>query len=377
MIYADYNATTPCLPEVVEAMRAALAEPGNPSSRHHAPGRRAAAALDQARGSVAALIGAEPEQIVFTSGATEACNLAILGVAERLLAQRRRFVFSATEHPAVLEPHRRLRAAKAEVVKVGVDHQGRLDLGALEFAIDESTALVSVMLVNNETGVIHDVADASDAAHAVGALLLCDATQAAGRLPIDVTTLKADFVALSAHKLYGPQGVGALWIRRGLSLEPQILGGGQERGIRSGTHNLPGIVGFGVAAELARRDLAARRAHLGTLTSRLEAALKSALPGLVIQGAATLRAAGTSFVTLPGLPRGWLAQLAEVAASSGSSCASGTGEPSHVLQEMGMSDADAANSVRISLGVPTTAADVDAIAAALIAGAKRLRERSA
>jgi cysteine desulfurase len=372
MIYADYNATAPCLPEVVEAVRATLAAQANPSSRHHAPGRAAAAALDLARSRVAALLGAEPDQVLFTSGATEACNLAILGVAERLLASRPRFTLGATEHPAVIEPHQRLRAAGAEVIELPVDRDGRLRPDALA-PIDQRTALVSLMLVNNETGVIQDVAAAARVAHERGSLLLCDATQALGKLPVAVAALGADLVACSAHKLYGPQGAGALWVRRGLSLEPRVYGGGQERGMRSGTHNLPGLVGFGVAAEHAVRELEARAARLAALTRRLELALRAGLPGVVIQGAGAPRAPGTTFLTVPGLPRGLLAQLTAVAASGGSSCASGTGKASHVLRAMGVPEADAGNSVRISLGQPTTEDEVDAIAADLIAGARRLR----
>lgn len=372
VIYADYNSTTPCLPEAAEAAQRWMLAPANPSSRHHAPGRAAAEALESARAEVAALIGAAPEQVVFTSGATEACNLAILGVAERVLATRPRFVVGATEHPAVLEPHRRLRAAGAEMIAVAVDRDGTIDDGALAAAIDERTALVSVMRVNNETGVMHDLAAAASAAHAHGALLLCDATQACGRIPVDVATLGADLVALSAHKFYGPQGVGALWIRRGLSLEPRQLGGGQERGLRSGTHALPAIAGFGVAARVARERLTARGAHLSALSARLEAALRVALPDVVVQGAGAMRAPGTSFVTVPGLRRGWLAALRDIAASGGSSCASGTGQPSHVLRAMGVADGDAANSIRIALGEPSTPTEIDAIAAALVEAASRL-----
>ncbi|MBA2482622.1 MAG: cysteine desulfurase [Planctomycetes bacterium] len=373
MIYADYNATTPCLPEVVAVVSAWLARPGNPSARNHLPGREALGALDAARAEVAALIGARPEEIIFTSGATEACNLAILGVAERLLTSKPGFVALASEHHAVLAPHQRLGAAAAEVRLVPIDSQGLAVLEALDAAVDTRTALVSSMLVNNETGVIQDVPTIARLAHARGALVLCDATQATARMRVDVAALGADFVALSAHKAYGPPGVGALWVRRGLAIEPQIHGGGQERGLRSGTHNLPGIIGFGVAARIARSAMDARIAHLTVLTARLEAGIRAQIPDVVVQGDRAPRAPGTSMFTIPGLPRGWLAQLSDVAASGGSSCASASGLPSHVLAAMGVAASDAGNSVRISLGAPSTAADVDAIIAALTAGAQRLR----
>ncbi len=372
MIYADYNATTPCLAAVVDAVAEALREPANPSATLHAAGRAAAERLEHARNQVGGLLGLAPERVVFTSGATEACNLAIRGVAERLLRARPRFVLGATEHPAVTEPHRRLAEAGAEIVTVGVDGDGRLDLAALERAIDDRTALVSVMAANNETGVISPVPRAAELAHARGALLLCDATQAVGRLGGARPWSAADFVACSAHKLYGPPGVGALWMRPGLAIEPQLSGGGQERGMRSGTHNLPGIIGFGIAAEAALNEQDARAAHLEGLSARLETAARAALRSLVIQGGRAERIGGTSFLTCPGLARGWIAQLAGVAVSGGSSCSSGTGKASAVLLAMGASAADAANSVRVSFGVPSSAEQADGVAAALIAGARGL-----
>jgi cysteine desulfurase len=374
VIYADYNATTPCLPEVIAAVAAQLARPGNPSARQHAPGRQAGQALEEARERVARLMQAEAAEVIFTSGATEACNLAVLGVAERLLRVRPRFVTVATEHPAVLEPHRRLRAAGAEVVILPVDDAGRLAMSALTQAVDASTALVSVMAVNNETGVIHDVGEVCRIAHAAGALVLCDATQGIGRS--ENTAMdglrEADFLACSAHKLYGPQGAGALRLRRGLSIEAQIWGGGQERALRAGTHNLPGLVGFGVAAAQALTEAASRQRHLARLSDQLEALVVASLPGVRVLGAAAPRAPGTSFFCLPGLTKGWLPQLATVAASGGSSCLSASGAPSHVALAMGVSEADAGNSIRISLGLPTTSAEVEAIARALVQGAQRL-----
>lgn len=371
MIYADHNATTPPLPEVVQAMRAALEESwGNPGSRQHAAGRRALALLDGARHAVAGLLGARDEEIVFTSGATEALNLAILGLGERLLATRPRLVSCASEHPAVLEALARLREAGAEVLLLPVDGEGRLDPQRLADAIDDRTGLVCLMAANHETGVIHDVAQAAHLAHARGALLLCDATQAVGRMPLDVAGLGADAVACSAHKLYGPQGSGALWLRRGLGLSAQLHGGSQERGLRPGTPNLPGIAGFAAACAAARRDLAPRIAHLSALGARLEDRVRALLPGVVVQGGGAPRAPGTSMFTLPGLCAGWLATLSGVAASGGAACTAG--QVSRTLLAMGCAPADAGNSIRISLGLGSSLDDAEAVAGELARGAAAL-----
>ncbi len=384
MIYADHAASTPCLPEVVAAVSQCLREDwANPGSRQHAPGRRAQGLVDAARAEVAALIGARPDEVVFTSGATESCNLALFGVGERLLPERPRFVTIASEHAAVLAPLERLAAAGAEVIRIGVDREGRLDRTAFAAACAAScagqagrTALVAVMLVNNETGVVQDLAAAAATAHAAGALLLCDATQGLGRMPVDVTALGCDLLALSGHKFGAPSGIGALWLRRGLGLSAQIHGGGQERGLRSGTPNLPGIVGLGVAARLAHERLAGKVERLTALTARLEGAVRDALPGALVAGAGAVRAPGISFFVHPGLAVGWLGQLATVAASAGASCALARREPSHVLTAMGFPEDQAGNAIRISLGSTTTEAEVDAIAAALAAGALALGGRS-
>lgn len=375
MIYADHNATTPCLPEAAAAVqRALLTDFANPAARHHAPGRAALGLVDEARAAVAALLHVRSDEIVFTAGATEACNLAIFGVAARLLASRPRFVTTAVEHPAVLAPLDRLTALGADVQRIPVRADGSIDLAAARNLIDERTALVCAMLVNNETGVIHDVAALAELAHASGALLLCDATQAPARIAVDLPALGCDLAAISAHKLYGPKGIGALWLRRGLALEPHLLGGGQERGLRPGTLNTPGIAGFGVAARIANERLPARIVHLTALSTQLENSLRNDLPGLVIHGA--MRAPGVAMLTLPGLRHGWLAQLAEVAASAGSACSSGTGEASHVLTALGVARDDARNSIRISLGEGTTTAEVGRIAESLTRGARRLQGAS-
>jgi cysteine desulfurase len=371
VIYADYNATTPCLAEAAAAVAEALTGTyANPAARQHGPGRAAQALVDQARQEVADLLHVRPEELIFTSGATEACNLAILGVAGRLLPSRPQFAALAVEHPAVLAPLAGLTAHGAEIAHLPIQADGSVDLASARTVIGPRTALVCAMLVNNENGVIHEVRALADLAHAHGALLLCDATQAPGRIACDLPALGADLAAVSAHKLYGPKGVGALWLRRGLSLDPVLTGGGQERGLRPGTLNVPGIAGFGVAARIARERLAARQKHLQALTAHLESRLHAALPGLQIHGGQ--RAPGVSLLTLPGLRHGWLAQLADIAASAGSACSSGTGEPSHVLTALGVNRDDARNSLRISLGEPTTLAEAEAIAVAVIRGALRL-----
>ncbi|GDY13723.1 cysteine desulfurase IscS [Planctomycetota bacterium] len=373
-IDADHNATTPCLPEVVEAVvRCLRDDTANPGNRSHPAGRRAQAIVDAGRAEVAALIGADPAEIIFTSGATEACNLAILGVAERAITQRPGFVAPATEHSAVLEPIRRLSDHGAAVRVLPVDAAGQVTAERFAAALDDRTALAAAMLVNNETGLIHPIADFAALCKQHGALLLCDATQAPGRLAIDVGRLGCDLLTLSAHKLYGPKGIGALWLRRGLALSPQIVGGGQERGMRSGTPNVPGITGFAVAARLAREQLASRQARLAQLTHRLEARLLAALPGLRIHAADAERAPGTTMISLPGLPRGWLTGLQRTRASGGSACQQSTGRPSHVLLALGLSEADAGNSLRLGLGIQQSEADVEAIAADVTRAALALR----
>lgn len=362
MIYADYNSTTPCPPEVAEAVRAALVDTfGNPSTRHTTYGRNARAIVDRARSLLASTVGAEEDELIFTSGATEACNLAIYGVATRLLRERPRFLAAATEHEAVLEPLRHIASVGGELVELEVDSEGRVK----PFEVDEETALVCLMLANNETGVLQDVPAIAERVHAAGALLLCDTTQVLGKTPLNLKELGADFAVFSAHKAYGPKGVGALWKRRGLGISPQIRGGGQEAEMRSGTENVPALAGWATALELGLHDLTAK-------TERLESQLREALPALQINGAGADRLGGTSSLTLPGLPKGWLAQLRDVAASAGSSCASSDGKPSHVLAAMGVPEKDAANSIRVSLGRPTTNEDVDHIATRLIDGARKL-----
>jgi cysteine desulfurase len=363
-VYCDHAATTPVHPDVVAAMSAAPW--GNPSSLH-AEGREARAALETARREVAALIGAQPQEIIFTSGGTEADNLAILGAGGR-----GHVICSAVEHHAVLDACR----AHGRFTLVPVDRRGRVDPEDVRRALRPETTLVSVMLANNEVGTIQPVAEIAAVCRAAGVLLHTDAVQALGKIPVDVRALGADLLTLSAHKIYGPKGVGALYVRRGVEMDPRGHGGSQERRWRPGTENLPGIVGFGRAAALARRELAERAAHLRSLAGRLAAQVDFGTP----TGDPVDRLPGLASYVFPGLDgQALLAalDLAGVAAASGSACTSGAPEPSHVLTAMGFAAEDALTAVRLSFGRSTTAADVDYVADTLRATVVRLRGKRA
>ncbi|MEI6226292.1 MAG: cysteine desulfurase family protein, partial [Deltaproteobacteria bacterium] len=282
MTYLDHNAITPVRPEARTAVLAALEVSGNPSSVH-AEGRAARALLDDARARVAAAFGVHPRDLVFTSGATESATLAIRGALGAAPEGRRGLVVTAVEHPCVLDLARELARHGTPLAVVPVDRRGVVDLGALERAVGPGTALVCCMLANNETGVLQPVAAAADLAHAAGALLLCDAVQAAGKIPVDLPSLRADLAAFTAQKFGGPRGAGALWIAPGVRLEP-VAGGHQERGRRAGTENLPGIAGMGAALEAAVSSLPADGVRIARLRDRLEAGLLAALPGTRVNG---------------------------------------------------------------------------------------------
>jgi cysteine desulfurase len=346
--YLDHNATTPLRPAVATAMAEALAAVGNPSSVHGF-GRAARARMETAREQVAALIGARPAQVVFTSGGTEANNLAMTGPG------RQRVLVSAVEHDSVL------KAAAPETIPV--DRRGVVDLTALErrLAARAEPALVAVMLANNETGVIQPVADAARIAHEHGALFHCDAVQAAGKIAVDFKALGVDLMTVSAHKLGGPAGVGALVVADHVQLAAQQRGGGQERGRRAGTENLAGIVGFGVAAEIAAGQLGAM-ATLAELRDDLEQRATAAVPGAILFGREAPRLSNTTCLSLPGLSsevQVMALDLAGVAVSAGSACSSGKMQPSHVLRAMGADAATAGSAIRISLGWQSTPEDVD------------------
>ena len=352
-VYMDHNATTAVRPEARDAVALALALTGNPSSVHGS-GRTARRLVEDARDAVAALVGAEPAWVVFTSGGTEANNLAL-----RVLPKRAPILCSAVEHASVL-------SVMDGIVEIPVDGDGVVDLGALEalLAGEDTPALVSVMLANNETGVLQPVADVAALAHEHGALIHCDAVQAAGKMAIDFRTLGCDLMSLSAHKIGGPSGIGALVVTSGvegdLALIPMLRGGGQERGRRAGTENVPGIAGFGAAARAAREGLT-DFARLGRWRERIENRLRQRADSRVY-GFGAPRLANTSCLTMPGVEAETQViqlDLAGVAVSAGAACSSGKVEPSRVLAAMGVDANEAATAIRVSLGWNTTEDDAD------------------
>ncbi len=378
VIYLDNAATTAVDPRVVAAMNECLGEDGdyaNPSSASHALGRSAGGRIERARADVAALVNAVPEQIVFTSGATEANNLALLGVARFNANRARHIVTSRTEHPAVLDACRQLEREGCAVTYLSPDAGGRVDPAQVAAALRPDTLLVSVMHVNNEIGVINDVGAIGRLCRERGVLLHVDAAQGAGKAPLDVQADAIDLLSFTAHKLHGPKGVGALCMRREprLGLLPLQFGGGQERGLRSGTLPTHQIVGMGVACRIARAEMAADMARIAGLRAQLWQAL-SELPGILLNGDPARRVAGILNVTVDGIEgETLLFALADLALSSGSACSSLSAQPSYVLRALGRSDRLAQSSLRLSLGRFTTAADVDHAAARIRREVLRLR----
>ena len=373
-VYLDNQSTTPCDPRVVSAMLPWFTERfGNPHSSEHVLGREAEAAVETARAEVAALIGGEAREMILVSGATEANNLAIKGAARFAARQgnpRRRVVTAATEHPCVLESVRDLAAEGFEPVILPVEPDGRLDPARLREALTVPTLLVSVMAANNETGVLQDLGALAAAAHEAGALFHTDAAQAVGKVALDVQALDLDLLSLSGHKLYGPKGVGALWVRRRprVRLAPLFSGGGQERGLRSGTLPTPLVVGLGTACQLARAEMAEEAGRVGALRDRLLAGLRRGVPGLRVNGTMAHRLAGNLNLAFPGAAaQALMAAVPDLCVSTGSACSSAEVETSHVLRAMGVPEADARCSLRLGLGRFTSAADVDFAAAALAA----------
>jgi cysteine desulfurase len=371
-IYLDYNATTPVRREVVEEMIACLAGgPGNPSSLHRF-GREARSLRENARDRVAAAARCGAHSVVFTSGGTEANNLALRGVASR---GGRHIVSVATEHEAVLETLEDLEQDGVRVTVLPVEESGVLDCDRLAASIDPDTALVSVMTANNETGVLQPIARVGEICRAKGILFHSDAVQCFGKSPFSFTDLPIDLASISSHKIGGPKGVGALLIRDGVDLRPQLTGGGQERALRPGTENLPGIVGFGKAAESAVADLEASAARLGALRDRLEAGIRTVFPAHRINGGEGSRLPNTSNVTFGGIDGEALLvalDLEGIAISTGAACNAGAAEPSHVLRAMGRSRGEAAGSIRFSLGSGTTDSDIEEVIRILPAVAARL-----
>lgn len=352
-IYLDYNATAPIKPEVVDAVAETMKLAGNPSSVHGF-GRDVRKRIEDAREQIAALVDCAPPELVFTAGGTEANNTALRG------AGRREFIVSAIEHPAIL---RTVEACAEALVVLPVGGDGVLDMAALDEALAAhgADALVSVMLANNETGVIQPVAEIAARARGGGALVHCDAVQAPGRIPVSFAGLGVDMMSIAAHKFAGPKGIGALVVRSGLDIAPLITGGGQERGLRGGTENAAGIAGFGTAAELAQGDLA-RAGAIAAMRDGMEARLRETEPEVVIFSAGAPRLPNTSYLTMPGVQSETQVMgldLAGIAVSAGSACSSGKVEPSHVLRALGASDDVGGCAIRVSMGWATTEDEIE------------------
>jgi len=366
-IYLDYNATTPIAPEVFEAMVPFLREHfGNPSSSHPY-GRRAADAVQQARNELAALLGAQSEEIVFTGCATEANNLALRGVAHALRHKGHHLIISAVEHPSVQAPAERLRAEGWEVTVLPVDHFGCVAPQHLAAALRADTVLVSVMHANNEVGTLQPIAELARLAHAAGVLFHTDAAQSIGKVAVDVHDLGIDLLTLAGHKFYAPKGVGALYVRRGTPLDPLLVGAGQEHGLRPGTENVPYIVALGAAARLARARLPQMTEQLRRLRDALHTQLATAIPGLLLNGHPDARLPNTLNISFPGVSgRDLLAAVPQIAASVGSACHEEGDAVSGVLAAMGADAVRARGAVRLSLGRASTEGEITAAAHALI-----------
>jgi len=380
-IYLDHNATTPMDPRVLEAMIPYFTENfGNAASRNHSFGWHAEEAVDYAREQVAQLIGADPKEIIFTSGATEGDNLAIKGVYEMYASKGNHIITCTTEHKAVLDTCKHLEKLGAEVTYLEVQPDGLIDLKALEAAMKPTTILVAIMYANNEIGVVQPVKEISAIAKKHGALFFTDAVQAVGKIPVDVNADGIDIMAFTAHKMYGPKGVGALYVRRKnprVKVTAQMDGGGHERGMRSGTLNVPGIVGFGKAAEIARTDMAADTERISKLRDKLENALKQ-IDESYVNGNPAHRLPHVSnisfkYVEGEGLMMGF---NKDIALSSGSACTSASLEPSYVLKALGLGDDLAHSSLRFGLGRYTTEEQIDFTIKAVSETVLKLREMS-
>ncbi len=378
-IYLDYHATTPVDERVLEVMLPWFSERfGNPHSRDHRHGWEAEEAVEAARAQVAALIGAQAREIIFTSGATESNNLAIKGCVRALRADRPHVVTCVTEHKCVLESCRRLEREGVEATYLPVRGDGSIDLGALEQAVTERTALVSIMAVNNEIGVIHPMAEIGRICRAKGARLHTDAAQAAGKIPLDVKAMNIDLLSISGHKVYGPKGIGVLYVRRRprVPLEPLLDGGGQQRGLRVGTVPTPLAVGLGEACAVAGQEMAAETVRLSGLRDRFLVRLRDAVPDTHVHGGMEHRVAGNLNVSFPDVDgQDLMMRLGSISVSTGSACTSATVEPSHVLQALGVEPRLLHNSIRISLGRYTTEAEID-IASDELANAVRSQRAS-
>jgi len=379
-VYLDHHATTPCDPRVVEAMLPYLAEEfGNAASRTHAFGWRAERALESAREQVAGAIGADPREIVFTSGATESDNLAILGAVRAAGVRGAHVVSCRTEHNAVLDPCRALEKEGARVTLVGVNRDGHVDPAELAEALEPETVLISLMHANNEVGVVHDLAPLARLARERGILFHSDAAQSLGRIPVDVGALGVDLLSLTAHKVYGPKGIGALYVRREprVRLEPLVYGGGHERGMRSGTVPVALAVALGRALEIAMQERDAEAARQRELRDHMWRRLGAEIEDVTLNGDAERRLPGNLNVSFGGVEgEALILALDGIALSTGSACTSARPEPSHVLRALGVPKARALGSLRIGIGRGNTRAEIDLAADAIVAQAERLRALS-
>jgi cysteine desulfurase len=380
-IYMDNHATSPLDPRVLEAMLPYFTGKfGNAASRNHSFGWEAEAAVEIAREQIAKLIGASAKEIIFTSGATESDNLAIKGIAEMYRERGNHIITQVTEHKAVLDTCKRLEKYGYRVTYLPVKADGLVDLEDLKRAIDDKTILVSIMSANNEIGVLQPVAEIGKLCHEKGIIFHTDGVQSLGKVPLDVNSMNIDVMSLSAHKVYGPKGVGALYVRRRnprVQIAAQIDGGGHERGMRSGTLNVPGIVGFGKACEIAREEMATEAARLTGLRDKLRKKLESVLDYVEVNGSWEHRLPGNlnmSFIYVEG--ESLLMGINDVAVSSGSACTSATLEPSYVLKALGLGDDVAHSSIRFGLGRFNTEAEVDYVADKVISVVQRLRDLS-
>jgi cysteine desulfurase len=376
-VYFDYNATTPLAPSVTEAVVQATRDVfGNASSIHHF-GQQAKATMDDARSAVAALINADPSEIVFTSGGTESDNFAIRGAAEALeVTGRQHLIASAIEHEAVLNTLKALARRGWKTTLLPVDQSGIMSPDRLRDAITSDTAVVSVMHANNEIGTIQPIAALAAIAHEHGALMHTDAVQSVGKIPVDVRALGVDLLSLSAHKFNGPKGAGVLWIKRGTRMLPMATGGKHERNRRAGTENVPAIAGLGVAARLAAAKLGAEAVRVAALRDRLEAGILGSVPGTAVNGALGARVPNTTNISFERVEAESLLialDLEGIAVSTGSACSSGTLEPSHVLKAMGLPSHRTQNSLRFSLGMFSTGEEVDRVVEVLPRLVEKLR----
>jgi cysteine desulfurase len=378
MVYLDHHATTPLDPRVLAAMMPYLTGKfGNAASRGHNFGWEAEQAVEQSRRQIASLIGASPREIVFTSGATESNNLAMKGVIEAYAGQGDHIVTCAIEHKAVLDVCGRLERRGARVTRLPVDRHGLVDPGAVEAAIEERTVLVSIMYANNEVGTLQPVGEIGRICRERGVPFHSDAAQAVGKVPVNVDAGSIDLLSIAAHKIYGPKGVGALYVRRRINLTAQMDGGGHERGMRSGTLNVPGIVGLGEACAICQREMAEESARLSRLRDRLRAKLEAGIESVSINGSLEHRLPHNLNMSFADVEAEALMMgMSGVAVSSGSACTSAVMEPSYVLRAMGVPDDAARTALRFGLGRFNTEEDVDYAAACAIEAVKNLRELS-